>query len=99
MLLGQDRSLNGAFVLGLLLGPVAYLGVSGGWPVVRIAVPMPLVILAGFLVGFGTRMGSGCTSGHGVMGLARLSPRSMAAVATFMTTGILTVTLMRIAGL
>ncbi|WP_408906098.1 YeeE/YedE family protein [Nguyenibacter vanlangensis] len=99
LLLGQDRSLNGAFVLGLLLGPVAYLGAFGDWPVVRIAVPLPLVILAGFLVGFGTRMGSGCTSGHGVMGLARLSPRSMAAVATFMATGILTVTLMRIAGL
>jgi uncharacterized membrane protein YedE/YeeE len=50
-----------------------------------------LVVIAGLLVGFGTRMGSGCTSGHGVCGLARLSSRSLVAVATFMTTGVLTV--------
>lgn len=53
------------------------------------------LILAGFLVGFGTRLGSGCTSGHGICGLARWSPRSMVAVATFMTTGFITVFLTR----
>ncbi|MEO8704387.1 MAG: YeeE/YedE family protein [Kofleriaceae bacterium] len=53
----------------------------------------PIVIVAGFLVGFGTRMGSGCTSGHGVCGLARLSVRSLVAVATFMTTGAVTASL------
>jgi uncharacterized membrane protein YedE/YeeE len=52
--------------------------------------PLPIVIAAGVLVGFGTRLGGGCTSGHGVCGLARLSVRSLVAVATFMTTGALT---------
>ncbi len=51
----------------------------------------PALVIAGLLVGFGTRLGNGCTSGHGVCGLARLSPRSFAAVATFMLTGGLTV--------
>ncbi|WP_324765316.1 YeeE/YedE family protein (plasmid) [Sinorhizobium meliloti] len=78
---------NLAFVLGLLLGPLAYLLVFGGWPTVEITAGWPLIILAGLLVGFGSRMGSGCTSGHGVLGLARLSPRSMVAVATFLTAG------------
>jgi len=50
---------------------------------------LPVVIVAGLLVGFGTRLGSGCTSGHGVCGLSRLSIRSLVAVATFMTTGAL----------
>jgi len=56
---------------------------------------MPVLVAAGLLVGFGTRLGSGCTSGHGVSGLARLSPRSIAAVATFMTFAIATVFLVR----
>jgi len=54
---------------------------------------LPLVIVAGLLVGFGTRMGSGCTSGHGVCGLSRLSSRSLVAVTTFMTTGVVTASL------
>ncbi|MEO7730293.1 MAG: YeeE/YedE thiosulfate transporter family protein, partial [Kofleriaceae bacterium] len=54
---------------------------------------LPIVIVAGLLVGFGTRMGSGCTSGHGVCGLSRLSVRSLVAVATFMTTGAVTASL------
>jgi hypothetical protein len=87
-----------AFVAGLLLGPVLFLVLFGAWPAVRIEASWPMLILAGFLVGFGTRMGSGCTSGHGVSGLARLSPRSIAAVMTFLSTAILTVFLMRIGG-
>jgi len=59
-------------------------------------VPWPLILVAGLLVGFGTRMGSGCTSGHGVLGLARLSPRSFAAVVTFLVTGVLAVALLRV---
>lgn len=51
---------------------------------------LPLVILAGFLVGYGTRLGSGCTSGHGVCGISRLSARSLVAVVTFMATGAVT---------
>jgi len=57
--------------------------------------PWPVFLVAGLIVGFGTRLGSGCTSGHGVCGLARLSPRSLASVATFMATGILTVFVIR----
>jgi hypothetical protein len=60
---------------------------------------MPIIIVAGLLVGFGTRMGSGCTSGHGVLGLARLSRRSIAAVAAFLSGGFVTVALMRAPGL
>lgn len=87
-----------AFVAGLLLGPLLLLLATGERPQIRIEASWPLLCVAGLLVGFGTRLGSGCTSGHGVMGLARLSPRSMAAVATFLAAGIATVFLMRIMG-
>lgn len=89
---------NAAFMLGLVFGPVLFLLLFKTWPVVHIQGSSPLLIVAGLLVGFGTRMGSGCTSGHGVAGLARLSPRSIAAVATFLLMGILTVFLMRVGG-
>ncbi|WP_331288060.1 MULTISPECIES: YeeE/YedE family protein [Methylobacteriaceae] len=87
---------DGAFLLGLMLGPVAFAGLTGAWPQMRIAASLPILALAGLLVGFGTRLGSGCTSGHGVCGLARLSPRSLAAVLTFLASGVLTVTLVRV---
>jgi len=92
---GVGLATNLAFVLGLLLGPLAYLFLFDAWPEVQITAGWPLVIVAGLLVGFGSRMGSGCTSGHGVLGLARLSPRSMVAVATFLTTGVLAVAVLR----
>lgn len=92
---GMDRAVNLAFVLGLLLGPVVYLLVAGGWPIIEITADWPYIVLSGLLVGFGTRMGSGCTSGHGVLGLARLSPRSIVAVATFLTSGIVSVAIIR----
>ncbi|MGM0560162.1 MAG: YeeE/YedE family protein [Pseudomonadota bacterium] len=92
-------ALNIAFVAGLVIGPLGYLAIFGGWPEVRLENPLPMLLLAGLLVGFGTRMGSGCTSGHGVVGLARLSRRSIAAVATFMTTAVLTVLFLRLGGL
>ncbi|MCX7318957.1 MAG: YeeE/YedE family protein [Hyphomicrobiales bacterium] len=87
-----------AFVIGLILGPLLFRAVLGDWPLVRIPQSFPLIIVAGLLVGFGTRLGSGCTSGHGVTGLARLSPRSMAAVAVFMIVAVLTVYLKRAGG-
>lgn len=96
---GVGLTTNLAFVLGLLLGPLVYLLVAGGWPTVEITAAWPLIIVAGLLVGFGSRMGSGCTSGHGVLGLARLSPRSMVAVATFLSTGIIAVSVLRGIGL
>jgi uncharacterized protein len=95
LLAGTGPWINGAFAVGLMLGTVLFLGVFGHWPVVTITATLPVAILAGLLVGFGSRMGSGCTSGHGVMGLARLSPRSFIAVLTFLSTGIITVTLLR----
>lgn len=73
-----------AFLLGLVLGPWMAVGIGLPMPEVRVDAPEPVVIAAGLLVGFGTRLGSGCTSGHGVCGLARLSPRSLAATVTFM---------------
>lgn len=96
---GVGLTTNLAFVLGLVLGPIAYLLVFGGWPAVQITAGWPLLIVAGLLVGFGSRMGSGCTSGHGVLGLARLSPRSMVAVATFLTAGVAAVAFLRGLGL
>lgn len=96
---GVGLTTNLAFVLGLLLGPLAYLSIFDGWATVEITVGWPLIIIAGLLVGFGSRMGSGCTSGHGVLGLARLSPRSMVAVATFLTSGAVAVTVLRGLGL
>lgn len=96
---GMGLPINLAFVLGLLLGPLVYLLLSGKWPVIEITTRWPLIIVAGLLVGFGSRMGSGCTSGHGVLGLARLSPRSMVAVATFLTTGVIAVAVLRGYGL
>lgn len=89
---------NVLFVLGLLAGPMIYLAATDSWPEVRIAASVPVLIVAGLLVGFGSRMGSGCTSGHGVIGIARLSRRSFAATATFMAAGIVTVALMRLGG-
>ncbi|WP_336488536.1 YeeE/YedE family protein [Methylobacterium nigriterrae] len=85
-----------AFVAGLILGPPVFAALSGHWPEMRIAASMPGLALAGLLVGFGTRLGSGCTSGHGVCGLARLSPRSIVAVLTFLTSGVTTVFLVRV---
>lgn len=92
---GESAAINTAFVLGLMLGTLLFLAVFGHWPVVTITATLPITIIAGLLVGFGARMGSGCTSGHGVMGLARFSRRSMVAVLTFLATGMITVTLMR----
>jgi hypothetical protein len=89
---GRQVLANGAFLAGLMLGPLLHAFVFGLLPDVTVAASWPVVVLAGLLVGIGTRMGSGCTSGHGILGLARLSPRSMAATATFLATGIVTAT-------
>ncbi|WP_348271509.1 YeeE/YedE family protein [Methylobacterium sp. Leaf108] len=94
---GERRLTDLAFVLGLLSGPPLFAVATGAWPVMRIEASWPLLAVAGLLVGFGSRLGSGCTSGHGVAGLARLSPRSLVAVATFLASGMATVTLMRLA--
>ena len=96
---GANIAINASFVAGLLLGPVVYRLAAGGWPAVTVTTPLPLIAVAGLLVGFGTRMGSGCTSGHGVVGLARLSPRAFAAVTSFLVAGVIAVTVLRSFGL
>jgi uncharacterized membrane protein YedE/YeeE len=83
-----------AFIAGLVLAPLLYQLVAR-LPQPQIDADFGLLAAAGFLVGFGTRLGSGCTSGHGVCGLSRLSPRSIAATLTFMATGVITVFISR----
>ncbi|MFN4240846.1 MAG: YeeE/YedE family protein [Erythrobacter cryptus] len=86
-----------AFLIGLPLG-AALVGALGKGGASAFAAPLPLA-LAGLLVGIGTRLGSGCTSGHGVCGMSRLSQRSLVAVATFMATGFASVAVMNVLGL
>ena len=75
-----------AFVIGLVGAPLVY-GLFAVLPVLQIDAQFAALVIAGLLVGVGTRYGSGCTSGHGVCGLARLSPRSVVATAAFMGAG------------
>ena len=86
-----------AFVLGMLAAPAAMgmLAPAGSISPPRIEAGFLTVAIAGLLVGFGTRLGSGCTSGHGVCGLSRLSPRSLVATGTFMAAGFAIVFVMR----
>ena len=78
------------FILGLIISPLLY-QLFATLPTMEVTDSLPLLIAAGLIVGFGTRLGSGCTSGHGICGNARLSPRSMVATITFIGFGILTV--------
>jgi uncharacterized membrane protein YedE/YeeE len=86
---------RGAFLIGLLVGPLAYLAMGGKPPELNIESNFAYLVVGGLLVGFGSSMGSGCTSGHGVCGIARISPRSVLATAVFLTTAIITVFLSR----
>lgn len=95
---GAPRGVAIAFVLGLPLGALIIALMTGGIEARFPPSIWPLVI-GGLLVGFGTLLGSGCTSGHGVCGLSRLSPRSMLATALFMASGFATVGLLRAGGL
>ncbi len=80
-----------SFFLGLILGGGLYLRLGPAKQDPRVGFPIWVLMLAGFMVGVGTRMGNGCTSGHGVCGIARLSRRSMAATAVFLASGMLSV--------
>lgn len=87
----NDTAWRISFVAGLLAGGVLlrmFLPTAFDFGIIR---PYPILILAGLLVGFGTRLGNGCTSGHGVCGIGRLSPRSMVATMTFIASGVATV--------
>ncbi len=83
-----------AFIVGLPIGAALIIALVRA-PEFAVTSSIPLLIAAGLLVGFGTRLGNGCTSGHGVCGIARLSPRSLAATGTFMASAIATVFLVR----
>ena len=93
--LGGDRSWGAAFIGGLILAP--FTASLVGYPIPSPDMPesWTVVVVAGLLVGFGTRLGGGCTSGHGVCGIARLSARSITATAIFMTAAIVVVALTR----
>lgn len=92
---GRELGWRVAFTLGLIAAPLLYAAAGGTLPKTELAGGLPLLIVAGLLVGFGTQLGGGCTSGHGVCGLARLSPRSFAAVAVFMAVAVATVFVVR----
>ncbi|GAB3481163.1 YeeE/YedE family protein [Azotobacter salinestris] len=89
---GRDE--KALFLLGLLAAPLLW-GLFGTLPEAEFQTGWPGLVIAGLLVGLGTRYGSGCTSGHGVCGISRLSPRSMAATLTFMASGFATVFVLR----
>jgi uncharacterized membrane protein YedE/YeeE len=82
------------FVAGMLLAPLGWL-IFAQLPTIQIDAGYPMLIVAGLIVGISTRYGAGCTSGHGVCGISRLSPRSIVATLAFMGTGFLTVFIMR----
>jgi uncharacterized protein len=94
---GAPRNVAIAFVLGLPLGAFLIARAIGA---IQVSFPDTIwpLIIGGLLVGYGTRLGSGCTSGHGVCGLSRLSPRSMVATGMFMASGFVTVGVLRVGG-
>jgi uncharacterized membrane protein YedE/YeeE len=89
-----DTGWRVVFVAGLIAAPILW-RLFAPLPVARVDASIPVLVIAGLLVGWGTRYGSGCTSGHGVCGLARLSPRSLAATLAFMAAGFVTVFIAR----
>ncbi len=91
----SDAGWRVVFIAGLLLGAFSYMLATGGAMPVMMQASMPVLIVAGLLVGFGTRFGSGCTSGHGLCGIARLSKRSIVATAVFFGVAMLTVFIVR----
>jgi uncharacterized membrane protein YedE/YeeE len=91
----DDITWRVAFIAGLIAAPLVYAWATGSLPRISVSVPPLIVIAGGLLVGFGTRLGGGCTSGHGVCGFARLSPRSVVATALFMATAVVTSFLLR----
>ena len=90
----NDVAWRVVFLAGVILAPLVY-SLFAPLPGVRVEASMPVIVIAGLLVGLGTRYGSGCTSGHGICGLSRRSPRSMVATLAFMLAGFMTVFITR----
>lgn len=95
LMFSTDRLWPALFLIGLVLGAAMFYWLGGERPSARNDFPVWLLALAGVLVGFGTSLAKGCTSGHGVCGLGRMSIRSLAAVLTFLLTGIITTFVVR----
>ncbi len=91
----KEASWRVAMIIGMILAPGLIYLVSGTMPAVDVPVSPAMIVIGGVIVGFGASLGSGCTSGHGVCGLSRLSVRSFVAVPTFMATAALTVFVLR----
>lgn len=91
----EDWSWRLAFIIGVITAPFLAALFFGILPVIEVDASWLTVIIAGLLVGFGVQYGSGCTSGHGICGLSRLSPRSLVATLSFMTAGFLVVFIIR----
>ena len=88
---GEDKGWRVAFIVGLILAPVIAGAIGYGMAPPRLPGNWVIVVVAGLLVGFGTRLGGGCTSGHGICGIGRLSTRSIVATVVFMATAVITV--------
>jgi uncharacterized membrane protein YedE/YeeE len=88
---GPEIGWRAVFVVGLLIGAFVYMLATGVALPVNIQASLPVTVIAGLLVGFGARLGSGCTSGHGICGIARFSKRSIVATLVFFITAIITV--------
>jgi uncharacterized protein len=88
---GEDKGWRTAFIAGLILAPIIAGAVGYGMAPPTLPANWVIITAAGLLVGFGTRLGGGCTSGHGICGIGRLSMRSIAATIVFMTTAVITV--------
>jgi len=94
----QNWLSNFLFLVGLVLGPSVYVLISNKDIAFSMTSSLPIIIIGGILVGFGTKIGSGCTSGHGICGISRFSIRSIVATITFMIIAMITVALLRLLG-
>jgi len=93
--LASDWPWRAAFVVGAIVAPMLILGFGDLAIAFDSPVPLPFIVIGGFIVGVGVYFGAGCTSGHGVCGMARLSPRSIAATLTFLASAMITVYIIR----
>ena len=94
----QNWLSNFLFLVGLVLGPSVYVLILNNDIAFSMTSSLPLIIIGGILVGFGTKIGSGCTSGHGICGISRFSVRSIVATITFMIIAMITVALLKLLG-
>ena len=91
----SDWSWRAAVIAGMASGPLVIYALTGAMPEISVPISTPMLLIGGFIVGIGVTYGSGCTSGHGVCGMARLSPRSIVATITFMAATAITVYVLR----